>query len=59
VPATLNGPIATIAPLPGGLAPGVYTVAFDLTDAGGLNSFYGYPNSQPVPGGPLTFTVTP
>ncbi|MET7395185.1 hypothetical protein ABZS66_17015 [Dactylosporangium sp. NPDC005572] len=43
------------------LTPGVYTIGFDLTDAGGLRSFYGLigdPRSQPVPGGPLVFTIT-
>jgi hypothetical protein len=32
--------------------------AFQLTDAGGLTSSYGYPTSPPVPGGPLQFTIT-
>jgi hypothetical protein len=59
VTATLTGPVSTIASLPAGLPPGTYTVAFQLTDAGGLTSSYGYPNSPPVPGGPLVFTVTP
>jgi hypothetical protein len=57
--ATLTGPVTTSIPLPVGLPPGTYTVAFQLTDAGGLTSSYGYPNSPPVPGGPLVFTVTP
>jgi hypothetical protein len=59
VTSTLNGPIVTSVPVPAGLPPGTYTVAFSLTDAGGLTSFYGYPNTPPVPGGPLQFTVTP
>ncbi|HEY2640407.1 MAG TPA: hypothetical protein VGI66_11070 [Streptosporangiaceae bacterium] len=59
VVSTLTGPVVTSVPVPAGLPPGTYTVAFDLTDAGGLTSFYGYPNTQPVPGGPLTFTITP
>jgi hypothetical protein len=41
------------------LAPGTYTVAFQITDVGGLTSSYGYPTSPPVPGGPLTLTITP
>lgn len=59
VTATLTGPVSTTASLPVGLPPGTYTVAFQLSDAGGLTSSYGYPNSPPVPGGPLVFTVTP
>ncbi len=39
--------------------PGTYTVAFQITDAGGLTTSYGFPNSPPVPGGPLVLTVTP
>jgi hypothetical protein len=59
VPATLNGPVVFSVPTPVGMPPGTYTVAFQLTDAGGLTSSYGYPNTPPVPGGPLVFTVTP
>lgn len=44
--------------LPGGLAPGTYTVGFTLTDAGYLSRSYGTPGGTPVPGGPLTITVT-
>jgi hypothetical protein len=45
--------------LPSGLAPGTYAVAFQVTDAGHLSSpVYGGPTGQPVPGGPLTITVT-
>lgn len=58
VTATLDGPVETDASLPADLEPGTYTVAFQITDAGGLTSSYGYPTSPPVPGGPLTFTVT-
>lgn len=43
--------------LPYGMAPGTYTVGFSITDAGGLTTSYG-PGGQPVPGGPLTFTIT-
>jgi hypothetical protein len=57
--ATLTGPVSTDVSLPVGLPPGTYTVGFQLTDAGGLTSSYGYPNSPPVPGGPLAFTITP
>ena len=59
VTATLNGPVSTSVSVPAGLPPGTYTVAFQITDAGGLTSSYGYPTSPPVPGGPLTFTVVP
>lgn len=41
------------------LAPGTYTVGFTITDAGGLSNSYGGPGQPPVPGGPLTLTVTP
>jgi hypothetical protein len=59
VTSTLTGPVGIGVVLDAGLPPGTYTVAFQITDAGGLTSSYGYPTSQPVPGGPLTFTVTP
>ncbi len=59
VTSTLTGPVGIGVSLDAGLPPGTYTVAFQITDAGGLTSSYGYPTSQPVPGGPLTFTVTP
>ncbi len=58
VTSTLTGPVVFSASLEAGLPPGTYTVAFQITDAGGLTSSYGYPNTQPIPGGPLTFTVT-
>ncbi|MCY1141648.1 hypothetical protein OWR29_26935 [Actinoplanes sp. Pm04-4] len=41
--------------------PGTYTVGFRLTDESGLSTSWDlpdYPNSQPVPGGPVTLTVT-
>ncbi|MFI9103820.1 hypothetical protein ACIGXA_25185 [Streptomyces fildesensis] len=55
-----NGPLTLLVPLHQGLAPGVYTVGFSLTDAGGLHSEYGYPNhpGPTLPGGPLLITVT-
>jgi hypothetical protein len=58
VSSTLSGPVIASFSVPPRPA-GVYTVAFMLTDAGGLVSSYGYPNTPPVPGGPLQFTVTP
>jgi uncharacterized protein (DUF2345 family) len=39
------------------MAPGTYTVGFTLTDAGRLHTNYGYPNTGPPPGGPLTFVI--
>jgi hypothetical protein len=44
--------------LPASMAPGTYTVSFTLDDAGGLSTSYGGPGGLPVPGGPVTFTVT-
>jgi hypothetical protein len=38
--------------------PGVYTIGFSLTDDGHLTTAYGPPNGKPMPGGPLTITVT-
>lgn len=38
--------------------PGEYTVGFKLSDASRLSSSYGMPGTPPVPGGPLTITVT-
>ena len=55
-----NGPLVLSVPLSQSLAPGVYTIGFTLTDAGGLRAVYGYPSgsSLPAPGGPLLITVT-
>ena len=58
VPYTLNGTITLDVPITGGTAPGTYTVGFELDDAAGLSDFYGTPNGLPVPGGPLTLTIT-
>jgi hypothetical protein len=44
-----------------GLGVGAYTIGFTLTDALGATTSYGVlgnPGSEPVPGGPLVFTVT-
>jgi hypothetical protein len=38
--------------------PGTYTVGFTLTDYAGLTVTYGGPGGQPLPDGPLTFTIT-
>ncbi len=58
----LNGTMTESLPLPFVLAPGSYTVGFSISDEGGLTSSYGISgdvNSQPLPSGPLSFTVTP
>jgi hypothetical protein len=60
VPDTLTGTVVLSVEIgSGSLAPGTYTVAFQITDIGGLTSSYGYPTSPPVPGGPITLTITP
>ncbi|WP_305789604.1 hypothetical protein [Symbioplanes lichenis] len=43
----------------GRLEPGQYTIGFDLSDAAGNQSWWGYPNNagNPIPGGPLVLTV--
>jgi hypothetical protein len=58
----LNGTMTEGLPLPFFLAPGTYTIGFSIIDAGSLTSTYGIsgvPSSQPLPSGPLVFTVTP
>jgi hypothetical protein len=45
-----------------GIDPGTYTVGFQLVDKGGLSSDWDMPDhadSQSVPGGPVTLTITP
>jgi hypothetical protein len=56
---TLTGQLQEFFNLSEFLPPGTYTVGFTLTDGGGLSTSYGTPNGQPMPGGPLQFTVTP
>lgn len=58
VQSTLNGTLTDGFSIPAGMAPGTYTVGFELVDAAGLTTFYGTPNGTPVPGGPLTLTIT-
>jgi hypothetical protein len=53
-----NGVVDLNLGLPFTLPVGTYTVAFSLTDSGDLTTSYGGPGQKPVPGGPLTFTVT-
>ena len=59
VSSTLTGQLQTSFNLSEFLSPGTYTVGFTLTDGGGLSTSYGTPGGQPIPGGPLQFTVTP
>jgi hypothetical protein len=56
---TLTGQLQEFFNLFEFLPSGTYTVGFTLTDEGGLSTSYGTPGGQPVPGGPLQFTVTP
>lgn len=53
-----DGSLDLTLPLPYGMAPGTYSVGYlSITDAGGLTTAYGA-GANPMPGGPLTFTVT-
>jgi hypothetical protein len=54
----LTGTLTTFVGLPYGLAPGTYTIGLTVYDAGHLSTAYGTPGGQPMPGGPLTITVT-
>ena len=58
ISSTLTGQLQTSFNLSEFLSPGAYTVGFTLIDGGGMSS-YGTPGGQPMPGGPLQFTVTP
>jgi hypothetical protein len=42
-----------------GIQPGTYSVGFRISDSAGLQSTFGTPWGQPMPGGPLQITVTP
>lgn len=57
-----DGTVTIYMSLPGsGLQPGTYTVGFLLGDEGRLTSTWDIPHnpgSKPVPGGPVTLTVT-
>lgn len=59
VPSTLTGQLQDFFNLSEFLSAGTYTIGFTLTDGGGLSTSYGTPGGQPMPGGPLQFTVTP
>ncbi|MEV5479017.1 hypothetical protein ACWDR2_01575 [Streptomyces sp. NPDC003631] len=60
VPTTFSGPLDEYFTLPQGTAPGTYTIGFRLQDQGYKTVSYGLPGSgsQPMPGGPVTLTVT-
>ncbi|SCE48546.1 hypothetical protein GA0115240_167212 [Streptomyces sp. DvalAA-14] len=60
VTTTFSGPLTEYFNLPQGTAPGTYTLAFTLQDQDYKTVSYGLPGagSQPLPGGPLTLTVT-
>lgn len=53
-----NGEVDEPVSLPYNITPGTYTIGLVLTDAGDLSSSYGTPDGLPMPGGPLTLTVT-
>jgi len=45
--------------VPAGIAPGTYSLGFDVIDLAGMHTAYGCaPGGVPVPGGPLTLTIT-
>ncbi|HXL92274.1 MAG TPA: hypothetical protein VN969_25320 [Streptosporangiaceae bacterium] len=58
VTTTLSGPVTVSVSIPAGEPAGSYTVGFQLVDTGGLAASYGTPGASPVPGGPLTLTIT-
>ena len=59
VTSTLSGPVKVSVSIPAGEALAIsYTVGFQLFDTGGLEASYGTTGAQPVPGGPLTLTIT-
>jgi hypothetical protein len=59
VSSTSTGQLQNFFNLSEFLPAGTYTVGFTITDEGGLSTSYGTPGGQPMPGGPLQFTVTP
>jgi hypothetical protein len=59
VSSTSTGQLQNFFNLSEFLPAGTYTVGFTLTDEGGLSTSYGTPGGEPMPGGPLQFTVTP
>ncbi|MFF2011176.1 hypothetical protein ACFVWY_19180 [Streptomyces sp. NPDC058195] len=57
-PVTFGGPLAISFPLPSSVAPGTYTIALRLSDRARDSSSFGFPDGTPMPGGPMTLTVT-
>ncbi|MFI0789580.1 hypothetical protein ACH4Q6_28730 [Streptomyces lydicus] len=55
---TFSGPLTATFALPSHVTPGTYTVALTLSDQAHKSSRFGFPNGTPMPGGPLTLTVT-
>jgi hypothetical protein len=52
-----DGTLTEYLPLTSAMTAGTYTIGFSITDKGYLTTTYG-PGGLPVPGGPLTLTVT-
>lgn len=55
---TFGGPLTLSFPLPTSAVAGTYTIALRLSDQARKSSSFGFPNGTPMPGGPLTLTVT-
>lgn len=55
---TFGGPLTASFSLPSDVAPGTYAVGLRLSDQAGKSSSFGFPNGAPMPGGPVTLTVT-
>ncbi|WP_063772009.1 beta strand repeat-containing protein [Kitasatospora mediocidica] len=53
-----DGTVRLNVNVPNPIPVGTYTIGFSINDAGWLSSSYGMPGTPPVPGGPLTLTVT-
>ncbi|WNI15487.1 hypothetical protein [Actinacidiphila sp. ITFR-21] len=62
LPLTFSGPLTVYFTLPWDFTPGTYTVGVLLQDQARRTAAYDYPYgtaTQPLPGGPVTLTVTP
>ncbi|MGW6603419.1 hypothetical protein [Streptomyces sp. NPDC055036] len=55
---TFSGPLTISFPLPSNVTPGTYSIALRLSDQARNSSSFGFPNGTPMPGGPVTLTVT-
>lgn len=58
-PAAETNAVTLMGWLPWNTPAGTYTFGFTLTDYAGTTVAYGGPSGLPLPGGPLTITVTP